>query len=272
MGISASYISQDGGARFFDLEGAPEPGSVAAGLLGAHATPTRLPQMGAVPLTMPSAPQMPELPAMSDNMDVGKVKVSAGDIPDVLERKLLPNGSIVASGNMLCLSGEEGGTPGGRRLYAAADGVKGFLTFSQIDPYAGGITLVGSGDNVDGASVQMDGKNGASIRFGRSHTAVEIAPSGERWLVVKDFYRIADISPNGRVTRVSGEVEVLVAKILLGGGGRWEVRPVKNQNDQVTEFLFGAASDLGSESDDVNEIREKDTVTSVKVLTCPGGA
>ena len=92
-------------------------------------------------------------------------------------------------------------------------------------------------------------------------------------ITVFKYFRLLHFSAVGRVIGCSGEWREVAFSFLPGaGGGKWEVRPVKNASDQVTEFLFGAASDLGSEADDVSEIREKETVTSVKVLTCPGGA
>lgn len=271
MGISASYISQDGGARLFDLEGAPEPGSVAAGLLGAHVSRMQLPQMGSVPLAMP------DVPSMSNEPEIGKV--TEQNLMEVLHRVLPPVGEIVSDGYALHLRGAEGGVPGGNVVYGSLGGAAGFFPLSQIDPGGGGTVLNGAGDRADGTAAQMNGTQGATIRLG-GRTVAYIDKTTEgffNWLVEKNYYRLAQITPNGRIASISGEFEELVCRTYIpqggaGGGGMWGVRPVKNRNGQVTEFLFGASSDLGSESDNVDEIREKETVTSVKVLTCPGGA
>lgn len=217
MGIGVSYIG-NGERREFELDGVPPAGSLAANVLGAHPSGKfNLLQLAQMDAARPALP-VPEIPSMADESEKGKVKVSDGDIPEVLSRKMMPNGSVVANGNTICLRGEEGGTPGGKRVYASADGIKGFLTLNQIDPYSGGTPLAGTGDTADGASAQMDGRQGASMRVGgRSHVAIDIDPKGNRWLVVKDFYRMADVTPNGRVTRVSKEVEVEVLRTIMGG-------------------------------------------------------
>lgn len=219
MGIGVSYIG-NGERRSFELEGVPAAGSPAANVLGAHPSgKLNLLQLAQMDAARPALP-VPEIPSLADDAEKGKVKVSEGDIPEVLSHKLMPNGSVVANGNAICLRGEEGGTPGGKRVYASADGVKGFLTLNQLDPYSGGTPLAGMGDTADGASVQLNGQQGASMRVGgRSHVSVDIDPAGNRWLVVKDFYRMADITPNGRITRVSKEIETPVLKTLMGGGG-----------------------------------------------------
>ena len=221
---------------------------MAAELLAAQAL--RLPQLGgaSVPLSMPG------VPSLADNADAGKVKVTEGDIPDVLGRKLSQNGSIVAVGNTLCLRGEEGGKPGGVGFYGTNQGVSGFFSLSQMDPYAGGMPLAGTGDTPDGGSVQLDGKQGASVRIGgRSHLSIDIDPDKNVWLVVKDFYRMADLSPNGRIVRVSKEIEVPVLRLKIGGGsgnGKYGVRmfSIGTEGDAVhprpDAFAFGAEADL----------------------------
>lgn len=253
MGIGASYTG-NGVTRTFELDGVPPVGSLAADMLGAQAM--HAPQLaGSVaPLALPSMPEIPKMPSMSDNMDKGKVSLFDGDMPDVLSRKVLPGGSIVAGAGGLCLKGEEGGTPGGTRLYAAANGTSGFLTFEQIDPYGGGIPMTGAGDTPSGSSVQLDGKQGASMRMGgRTHLSTEITPDGTVWLVVKDFYRMADISPHGRIVRVSAEIEVPVLRLKIGGSGngKYGVRPFFVEADAEDKvhpvpdaFAFGAEADL----------------------------
>ena len=262
MGIMAGYTGADGGTRTFDLEGAPSPGTVAAGLLGAQ--PLHAPQLtlGGAPLTMPlpQMPEMPPLPSMADDADRGKVKVTDGDMPDVLARKLMPNGSIVAVGNALCLKGEEGGTPGGTRIYGVHGGASGFGTLAQFDPGAGGVPLAGAGDAADGGSWSANGTDGLSLRVGgRTEVKIEFDPSGTQWLVVTDYYRMADFSPNGRIVRVSKEIERLVLKTTFAGGkgeGKYGVKPffADGGDDAVhpipDAFAFGTEENLDTWNED----------------------
>ena len=193
--------------------------------------------------------------------------------------KVMPGGSVVRGmDGSLCLRGEEGNplVPG-TRMYAAKNGDKGFFSFDEIDPPVRGAVV---GRNVGDESQSYD-----------ANDAVRDRPDGTAWamryfmeqkwnrdnatglITVYNYFRLVYYSALGRAIGCSKEWREMAFSFLPGaGGGKWEVRPVKNEDDQVTEFLFGAANDLGSESDDVSEIREKDTVTSVKVLTCPGGA
>ena len=253
MGIGVSYTG-NGEHRTFELEGVPSEGSMAAAVLGAHHSPTMsLP--GMVPMSLP---EVPKIPSLSDDAEAGKVKVTDGDIPDVLSRKMMPNGSVVANGNSICLRGEEGGVPGGRRVYSSVDGMKGFFSPAQIDPYGGGMPLIGTGDSPEGSEIQLDGKSGASIRLGgRSHISVDVDAVGNRWLVVKDFYRIADLSPYGRVVRVSKEIEVVVLRTLMGGGGsgngKYCVRAFASGDDEKPAFnflAFGTEADLDTWDED----------------------
>lgn len=270
MGISASYISQDGGARLFDLDGAPAPGSVAAGLLGAHATQMQLPQIGSVPLPMP------DVPSMSNEPEIGRV--TEQNLMEVLCRVLPPVGEIVSDGHALRLRGAEGGAPGGNVVYGSMGGANGFYTLSQIDPGGGGTMLNGSGDDADGMSAQMNGMQGATIRLGgRTVAYIDKTTDGFfNWLVVKNFYRLAQLTPNGRIASISGEIEELVCRVYIpqgsgGGGGMWEVRPVVDGAGHITELLFGSGADLGNADSDIDEIRELDSVTSVRTAYCPRG-
>ena len=194
--------------------------------------------------------------------------------------KVMPGGSVVRGmDGALCLRGEEGNplVPG-TKMYAAKDGDKGFFSFDEIDPPVRGAVV---GRDVGDESQSYDANDAVRDRPDGTSWAMRYLTE-EKWkkddvtglITVYKYFRLVYYSALGRAIGCSKEWrEVLFAFLPgSGGGGQWEVRPVKNSNDQVTEFLFGAASDLGTESDNVDDIREKDAVTSVKVLTCPGGA
>ena len=267
MGISASYINQNGGARLFSLDGAPAPGSMAEALLGAHASQTQLPAAGS------KLPSMLAMPSMEDmQRDRG---VTEDTLMDVLTRKLPGNGSIVSNGHSLCLRGEEGGTPGGNMVYGSSGGRSGFFPMDQIDPGSGGIMLNGEGNRPDGSSVMLTGAQGATIRIG-GRTDVRIDESTEnaiRWLEVKEYYRLAELTPNGRIRSISKEIERQICRIHMpaegGGGGKFEVRPIVDESGHITELLFGSGSDLAG--DDIDAIRDLDTVISVRTGYCPRG-
>lgn len=258
MGIGVSYTG-NGTRREFELEGVPGVGTPEAGILGAQRSDASNP-LALLRSSAPGGVPLEPVPSLGDDADRGKVKLTDGDTPDVLSRKLSPAGSIASDGLGLCLKGEEGGTPGGRRVYASVDGARGFFPLDQIDPYSGGTRLVGTGDTPDGGSAQLGGKEGASIRMGgRSHLAVEIDEDGNTWLVVKDFYRMADLSPYGRIVRISSEIEVPVLKLKVGGaggGGKYGVRlfstPVEGDPSHPVPLAlaFGSEADLDTYDND----------------------
>ena len=95
-------------------------------------------------------------------------------------------------------------------------------------------------------------------------------------IINKEFYQLAQITPNGRIASISGEIEEPVCRVLIpqgsgGGGGMWEVRPVVDRAGHITELLFGSGADLGSADSDVDAIRELDSVISVRTAYCPRG-
>ena len=196
------------------------------------------------------------------------------------KEKLMPGGSVVHAPNGdICLRGEElNPLVPGTKVYGAKNGEKGFFSFDEIDPPVRGAVVgrdVGDdSQSFDANDAKKDAPDGTAwaLRVQTDERADKDNATG--LITVYKYFRLLYFSASGRAVGCSGEWREVAYSFLpgAGGGGRWEVRPVKNGSDQITEFLFGAASDLGAESDDVSEIREKDAVTSVKVLTCPGGA
>jgi len=207
--------------------------------------------------------------------------VPAQPAPQRRKERVMAGGSVVRSPEgALCLRGEElNPLVPGTRVYGAKDGSKGFFSLDEIDPPTRGSVVGRSvGDDsqsFDASDAKKDRPDGTawSIRVQTDERADKDNVDG--LITVYKYFRLLYYSAAGRVVGCSEEWREVAFSFIAGagaGGGKWEVRPVKNGNDQITEFLFGAASELGSESDDVNRIREKDAVTSVKVLTCPGGA
>lgn len=273
MGINASYVGSGGGVRTFDLEGVPSSGTPAAAVLGAQ--PISMPNFAAMLPSLsqatPPSPAIPAIPSMADASE-GKVSVLEGDRPDVLSRKLLPGGSIVTNGNMLCLKGEEGGVGGGSRIYGASRGRQGFLSFAEIDPEIGGVILDSGGDNADGSAASFDGSQGGRVRIGGRTVATVEKVLGDEGaeqpvydvLNIKEFYRLADVTPNGRIVRISNEVERLLLKYILGSGsgsGKYGVRPFfdpptsedEKLKPHLVKLAFGAEEDL----DTWNEEKER---------------
>lgn len=266
MGIGVSYIG-GGGSRTFDLDGAPADGSVAANILGA--SPLHAPKFNpmAAALTPPEAAA--QIPAMADDADKGKVKVSEGDVPEVLERKIEPSGSITAQGGRLKLKGDDA-CAGGRMIYGSNNGSRGFFSLRQLDPL-GGSTILNSTDNIpDGNSASMDGLLGATVRIGGrvvmefiasesesedgGEEGDESTPKSHTFVNVKEFYRLAEITPNGRIERVSQEIEQPVLMFEIGGGGsgngKYGVRPFwtsahdSAEKPHLDRLAFGAEADL----------------------------
>ena len=148
-------------------------------------------------------------------------RITEENMMDVLSRKQIGNSSIVSNGQSLCLRGEEGGTPGGNLVYGAVGGMSGFFPIAQIDPGGGGIMLSGEGNKPDGSSVQLGGGHGATMRVG-GRTDVRLDESSDdaiKWLVVKEFYRLAQVTPNGRISSVTKEIEKPVSRIHIPNGG-----------------------------------------------------
>lgn len=265
MGISVSYT---GGGRqsAFSIDGVPASGSVEAEILGAAPShPTSLfPGMAdAVPMRRaPSLPQMPEFPSMADDADKGKVKMGEGDFPDFLERKVAPNGSIAVQGNQLQLKGDES-CGGGHKMYGSVGGNRGFFTFQQYDPGGGGMMLSGGGDTADGSNTRLDGNTGgATARIGgRTYIYTDITIKDRPALVVKQFWRLAQITPNGRIISISQEYEEEILRHPLGGNGKYGVRLIydADEDDPIhpipRAFAFGAEADLDTYDEDTEKFK-----------------
>lgn len=259
--IGVSYTGHDGRKASFGVQGAEDAASRMAGLTGKTLRET-----------------------VSDAQGLLRMARRPGAQPDAQQpaqkrERVMPGGSVVRSSDgSMCLRGEElNPLVPGTKVFGAKDGDKGFFSFDEIDPPVRG-EVVGRG--VGDESQSFDANDAVRERPDGTAWATRYLTE-EKWdqdkvtglITVYKYFRLKYYSALGRAIGCSKEWREVAFSFMPGaGGGKWEVRPVKNEDDKVTEFLFGAANDLGSESDDVSEIREKDTVTSVKVLTCPGGA
>ena len=288
MGISVSYT---GGGRqsAFSIDGVPASGSVEDGILGAapaHPTSLFSGLADAIPMRRaPSLPQMPDFPAMADDADKGKVKMGEGDFPDFLERKVAPNGSIAVQGNQLQLKGDES-CGGGHKMYGSVGGNRGFFTFQQYDPGGGGMMLSGGGDTADGSNTRLDGNTGgATVRIGgRTYIFTDVTDPKKPAIVVKQFWRLAQITPNGRIISISQEYEEEILRHPLGGG-KYGIRLFYTNVEEDPVHPIPRAIAFGSETnlDTWNEEKERfdcnydenDTVLEdppVKVIAIEGGA
>lgn len=287
MGIGVNYIG-GGGSRTFDLDGAPTKGSVAEALLGAASlqAPKFIGGGDFAPLleALAPTPKMEKIESMADDADKGKVKVSVGDIPEVLERKLAPEGSVMAQGNRIMLKGDES-VGGGRRMYGVNGGQRGFFNLSEYDPGGGGMMLSGDGDAENGTEANLDGQAGATMKIGRTYVYIDNTEKKYDQLVVKEFYRLAKLTPNGRIVYVSGETGREVFRMVLGGNGKYGVRmfSTKEDGDPVhptpKAFAFGSDADLDTydeESgqfkcnyDESGNVLDDPPVKVIEVKTCP---
>ena len=305
MGISVSYT---GGGRqsAFSIDGVPASGSVEAEILGAapaHPTSFFSGMADAFPMHRPQ-PQLPEFPSMADDADKGKVKMAEGDTPDFLERKLSQTGSLAVVGNQMMLKGDNS-CSGGKLVYGSNEGSRGFFSIRQIDPYNGGTLIDGKGDIPNTDFAEMVGQLGVRTRIG-GRTVVNVRvltnektegggeESGEesrktqRYVEIKEFYRIADITPNGRIVRVSEEIEQPLTMFEVGGGGgngKYGTRLfyTKVEGDPVhpipRAMAFGAEADLDTWNEEKERFDcnydENDKVLEdppVKVIAIEGGA
>jgi len=262
--IGVSYTGHDGRKASFSVQGAGDAASRMAEFADRSRRETVSDAQGLLRMARKPGAQVPAQPA-----------------PQRRKERVMAGGSVVRSPEgALCLRGEElNPLVPGTRVYGAKDGSKGFFSLDEIDPPTRGSVVGRSvGDDsqsFDASDAKKDRPDGTawSIRVQTDERADKDNVDG--LITVYKYFRLLYYSAAGRVVGCSEEWREVAFSFIAGagaGGGKWEVRPVKNGNDQITEFLFGAASELGSESDDVNRIREKDAVTSVKVLTCPGGA
>lgn len=261
--IGVSFTGHDGKKSSFSVQGAEDAASRMAGLTGGSIRESQSDAQGI-------------LMAAKRAREGVQTKTS----PPQRRERVMPGGSVVRGADgELCLRGEETcPLVPGTKVFGAKDGGKGFFSLDEIDPPVHG-SVVGRavGDDsqsFDANDAKRDGPDGTAwaMRVQTDEKAEE--DPAAKLITVYKYFRMLYFSAAGRAVGCSEEWRE-VAFVFMpgsGGGGQWEVRPVKNRNDQVTEFLFGASSDLGSESDNVDDIRNKDTVTSVKVLTCPGGA
>ena len=281
MGISVSYT---GGGRqsAFSIDGVPASGSVEAEILGAapaHPASLFSGMADAFPMHRP-LPQMPEFPSMSDDADKGKVKMGEGDTTDFLERKLSQTGSLAVVGNQMMLKGDNS-CSGGKLVYGSNEGSRGFFSIRQIDPYNGGTLIDGKGDIPNTDFAEMVGQLGVRTRIGgrtvvnvRVLTNDKTEGEGEgggdgkrktqRYVEIKEFYRIADITPNGRIVKVSEEIEQPLSMFEVGSGsgsGKYGVRPFfdpptsedEKEKPHLVKLAFGAEADL----DTWNEEKER---------------
>ncbi len=259
--IGVSFTGHDGRKVSFGVQGAEDAASRMAGLTGKTLRETVSDAQGLLRMARrPGAQPEAQQPAQK-------------------RERVMSGGSVVRAPNGdICLRGEElNPLVPGTKVYGARNGDKGFFSFDEIDPPVHG-AVVGRDVGDDSQSLDADGAK-KDVPDGAAWATRYL--TDEKWdqdkvtglITVYKYFRLKYYSALGRAIGCSEEWREVAFSFLPGaGGGKWEVRPVKNEDDQVTEFLFGAANDLGSESDDVSEIREKDTVTSVKVLTCPGGS
>jgi hypothetical protein len=259
MGIGVNYIG-GGGSRSFDLDGAPTKGSVAEALLGAASlqAPKFIGGGDFAPLleALAPTPKMEKIESMADDADKGKVKVSVGDTPEVLERKLAPEGSVMAQGNRIMLKGDES-VGGGRRMYGVNGGRRGFFNLSEYDPGGGGKVLSGEGDAENGTEANLDGRAGATMKIGRIYIYIDNTEKEYDQLVAKEFYRLAKLTPNGRIVYVSGETGSEIFRMALGGGnGKYSVRPFWEESHDDPErphlvsLAFGSDANLDTWNDD----------------------
>lgn len=198
-------------------------------------------------------------------------------------------GSAVTKGpNGICLRGEEmSPVVVGKRVYGSLDGRKGYHTLDDIDPKVDG-PVVGGGPMVsldlDQAGVpkneerKPDDKGGWRIPTYRTSLAAKISDDGKNVTIFSATYE-SDllVTEGGRIFGKTKETLVSSNEIVCAGagGGKWEVRPVKDAEGKVVEFLFGPSEDLGTGDEDnpeeaIAKIREKETVTDVKILSCMG--
>ena len=258
--IGVSFTGYDGRKSSFSVQGAEDAASRMAGLTGSSLRETMSDAQGLLRMARkPGAQQQTPTPAQK-------------------RERVMPGGSVVRTlDGAICLRGEElNPLVPGTKVFGANNGDKGFFSFDEIDPPVRGAVVgkeVGDGSqSLDPDGAKRDAPDGTawSMRVQTDERADKDNATG--LITVFKYFRLLHFSAAGRIIGCSDEWREVALAFLGGGGGRWEVRPVKDENDQVTEFLFGSSDDLGSESDEVDDIREKDTVTSVKVLTCPGGA
>lgn len=263
MSIGVSYTGHDGRRAEFSVQDAQDAAARMSGLSGRSMQESMNDAQGLLAAVRKNGAARPAQQAQKPSRE----KVMAG-------------GSVVRNAEgSLCLSGEEiSPLIPGIKMFGAHNGSKGFFSFDEMDPPVhGAVVGRGVGDenqSRDANDARKDIPDGTAwAERVQTDTQAEQDPSTGLITFYK-YFRLNFYSALGRVIGCSAEWrEVLFAFVPGGaGGGRWEVRPVKNASGHVTEFLFGASGDLGSESDNVSEIREKETVTSVKVLTCPGGA
>ena len=198
-------------------------------------------------------------------------------------------GSAVTKGpNGICLRGEETNPVViGKRVYGSLDGRKGYHTLDDIDPKVDG-PAVGGGPmvslNLEQAGVpkieerKPDDKGGWRIPTYRTSLAAKISDDGKNVTIFSATYE-SDllVTEGGRIFGKTKETLVASNEIVCAGagGGKWEVRPVKDAEGKVVEFLFGPSEDLGTGDEDnpeaaIAEIRGKETVTDVRILSCIG--
>lgn len=260
MAIGVSYTGAGGQRRMFELDGVPKRGSLAESVLamsqeapmdfmnGAQYAPliNALPHMG----RGMDVPQM-QIPSMADQRkeESGKVKVSDGDTADFVERKLAPNGSIVAVGNQLMLRGDES-VGGGLRVYMAKNGTRGFYSPEMADPPKGGPNLSAAGDTENGNSARMDGNSGATAKLVRLNAKIN-SETGVDILEVDEFSRDATITPNGRVVSISGERKRQILRYMMVSA-EYSVLPVMTYKEsdfwmeepECKWLAFGREEDL----------------------------
>lgn len=263
MSIGVSYTGHDGRRESFSVQGAEDAAARMSGLAGRSMQESMNDTQGLLRAARRTgAARPPQMPQQSSR------------------ERVMTGGSVVRSvDGSLCLRGEEvSPLIPGIKMFGANNGSKGFFSLDEMDPPVhGAVVGRGVGDenqSRDANDARRDIPDGTAwAERVQTDTQAEQDPATGLITFYK-YFRLNFYSALGRVIGCSAEWrEVLFAFVPGGaGGGRWEIRPVKDSSGHVTEFLLGSSGDLGSESDNVSEIRDKENVTSVKVLTCPGGA
>lgn len=258
--IGVSFTGHDGRKVSFGVQGAEDAASRMAGLAGSSLRESMNDVQGLVRAAKrPQRQQTPE--------PLGQKK-----------ERVLPGGSVVRSNDgALCLRGEESNPlVVGTKVYGAKDGGKGFFSFDEMDPPVNGAVVgkeVGDGSqSLDPDDARKDLPDGAawSMRVQTDERADKDAATG--LITVFKYFRLLHFSAVGRVIGCSGEWREVAFSFLPGeGGGRWCVRPVLDQSGHILELLFGSGEVLGGDDANIDEIRELDSVTSVRTGYCPRG-
>ena len=260
MGIGVSYYGYDGRQRKMDFDGSAEAQKKFEELAGMGREESRPASGMHLPKRSHHVPiSQPERKAEPDH----KVKATEYDPPGYLGDKIDPTGSLQMFLGRLVLKGDTETAGGdGMAVYMRKGSRRLWGGIEDLDPAKIGALIgpeVGMGAyEEDTTKWQLGDKSAPTMNVCTRQICQPVYPdngSPTPFLNFFSFWRKWSFTPHGRLVQIGGEVRQLLATVVMGGSGKFEVRPYyckasntsPNHTDcYLTYLAFGPGDSLAA--------------------------